>query len=69
MQKRLLFKTDYICKIPLEGEGSRVIFGRQSKSKSDGIANLKIFWLGEANSIRDIERSQNETRTEEEMGI
>ena len=29
MLKRLLFKTDYVCKIPWGG-GSRVIFGRQS---------------------------------------
>ena len=30
MQKRLLFKIDYVCKIPWRG--SRVIFGRQSIS-------------------------------------
>ena len=29
MQKRLLFKIDYVCKIPWRG-GSRVIFGQQS---------------------------------------
>ena len=28
MQKRLLFKIEYVCKIPYGG--SRVIFGRQS---------------------------------------
>ena len=30
MQKRLLFKIDYVCKIPPRGGGSRVKFGLQS---------------------------------------
>ena len=44
MHKRLLFKIDYVCKIPWGG-GSRVIFGRQSKSENflmmDLMANMK----------------------------